>query len=79
VKWWTLLRDVLGTVTGLGVIVSQVFSARPSDVLLVVGLTLTSPSLVDHTRALLSGPTGSPPSPSSPPSGPSPPSRRDGE
>lgn len=64
-----LVRDVLVTGTGLGVIVSQVFSAHPSDVLLVTGLALTAPSLADHAKALLSAPTAAPRSSSSRPGG----------
>lgn len=75
---WLLLRDVLLTGTGLAVIISQVFSLHPSDVLLVAGLALTVPSAAVHASTLLgartvslsspsSPPPGVPPSPSSPP------------
>jgi hypothetical protein len=74
-----LVRDVLVTGTGLWVIISQVFSAHPATDLLVAGLALTAPSLADHARALLSGPTESRPSPPSPGSGPSPSGRPAGD
>lgn len=74
---WYLLRDILLTGTGMAVILSQVFSARPSDVLLVTGLALTVPSVAGHATALMSGRTGGHSSPESPaqtppPSSPSP-------
>lgn len=60
-KLWFLLRDVLVTGTGLGVIISQVFSQHPSGVLLGTGLALTVPSVAAHLKALLpSGGEGSP-------------------
>jgi hypothetical protein len=57
---WSLLKDVLLTGTGVAVILSQVFSSRPSDVLLVTGLALTVPSVTGHAAALLSGRTAGP-------------------
>ena len=68
---WTGLKDVLLTGTGLTLILSQVFSPRPSDVLLVAGLALTVPSAATHARDVLSGPTGVHSSGSSPPEQPS--------
>jgi hypothetical protein len=71
---WQILKDVILTGTGVALILSQVFSHTPSDILLVTGLALTVPSVAGHAGALLSGspgPGGSS-SPSSPPSGPSP-------
>lgn len=78
---WTLLKDILLTGTGMAVILSQVFSARPSDVLLAAGLALTVPSVAGHAGALLAssgrhGHTGGESSPVQPapgvlPSGPS--------
>lgn len=56
-KLWQLLRDALLTGTGIFVIITQVYSQRPSDVLLAVALALTAPSIADHARALLSAPT----------------------
>ena len=67
---WQILKDVLLTGTGLGLMWSQVFSAHPSGLLLGTGLALTVPSVADHVRALLPGSGGgrsSPPSPSPPP------------
>jgi len=73
---WVLAKDVALTGTGVFLILSQVFSATPSDVLLVTGLALTIPSVAGHARAILGGspapPTGGPSSPSSPPPGPPP-------
>jgi hypothetical protein len=71
---WLLLKDVLLTGTGMVLVLSQVFSPSPSDVLLVTGLALTVPSVAAHAGSLLSGHTGGssspPPSPSGqPPSG----------
>ena len=68
---WIAAKDVLLTGTGMVLILSQVFSSSPSDILLVTGLALTVPSVAGHARVLLSGP-GSSSSPPSPPSGPSP-------
>jgi hypothetical protein len=74
---WTVTKDVALTGTGMVLILSQVFSARPSDVLLVTGLALTVPSVAGHAGALLAGYTGGrssppPPPPGLPPSTPSP-------
>jgi len=71
-----LLKDVLLTGTGMILILSQVFSAHPSDVLLVTGLALTVPSVASHTMSVLGGHTGGrssppPPSPGPLPSAPS--------
>lgn len=57
-RWYTLLKDALLTGTGLVVIVTQVFSSHPSDVLLVTGLALTVPSAASHASTLLSAHTG---------------------
>lgn len=69
---WQLLRDILLTGTGIGLLLSQVISARPSDAILVAGLALTAPSVAGHAGALLAGPRhgtghGSPEPPSSGP------------
>lgn len=71
---WLLLKDILLTGTGMALVLSQVFSPSPSDVLLVTGLALTVPSVAAHAGSLLAGHTGGssspPPSPSGqPPSG----------
>ena len=58
---WQLLKDVLLTGTGLVIIILQIWSPKPSDVLLVVGLALTVPSAASHAASILSGP-GVPPS-----------------
>lgn len=63
-KWttaWQLAKDVLLTGTGLVIIILQIWSKAPSDVLLVVGLALTVPSAASHAASILSGP-GVPPS-----------------
>jgi len=72
--WW-FARDVLLTGTGLWIIERQVFAHQPSDVLLVVGLALTTPSVRSHAKAVLSGPSAPPSSGSSDADGepPSPP------
>lgn len=60
-KWntlWLLLKDVALTGTGLWLIYRQAVSPSPSDVLLTVGLALIAPSVYDHAKAVLSGPTG---------------------
>lgn len=78
---WTLIKDVLLTGTGLALILSQMLVTSPHDAILVTGLALTVPTLADHTKAVLTGPSGnreSPPPgdsasvPSSSPSGSSP-------
>ena len=65
---WQLLKDILLTGCGLAVILSQIFSLHPSDVLLVTGLALTVPSVAGHAGALLAGRTGGHSSPPGPPS-----------
>ncbi|MGO8883714.1 MAG: hypothetical protein ACLQI7_08420 [Streptosporangiaceae bacterium] len=56
-RWWPiLLRDLLLTGTGMFMLLSQVFAARPSDVVLVAGLALTVPAMAGHATALLSPP-----------------------
>jgi hypothetical protein len=86
VKWetaWQLAKDLLLTGTGLVIIITQIWAAKPSDLLLVVGLALTVPSAASHAASVLSPPGGGvhrssesspargeqdgPPSPSSPP------------
>lgn len=69
---WTAIKDILLTGTGMVLILSQVWSATPSDVLLVTGLALTAPSVAAHAGSLLAGHPGGHSSPPSPPSGPSP-------
>lgn len=69
---WFLLKDVLLTGVGLGVIGSQIFSAHPNGLLLGTGLALTVPTIADHVRALLPSSGGGESSPSSPPPGPRP-------
>ena len=69
---WQALKDVILTGTGVALILSQVWSRTPSDVLLVTGLALTVPSMAGHAKTLLNaGSTGREPpsSPSTPPSG----------
>ena len=63
-KWqtaWQLIKDIALTGTGLTVIILQIWSPKPSDVLLVAGLALTVPSAASHAASILSGP-GVPPS-----------------
>ena len=50
---WFLLKDILLTGTGVGLMLSQIFSAHPSGLLLGTALALTVPSIADHVRALL--------------------------
>ena len=66
---WLLLKDILLTGTGMALVLSQVFSSSPSDVLLVTGLALTVPSVAAHAGSLLGGHTGGHSSPSPPPPG----------
>ena len=66
---WQLIKDIALTGVGLALIISQIFTRQPSDVLLVTGLALTIPSVASHAATLLSPPsTGGhgPPSSSSP-------------
>lgn len=59
-KWetaWQLLKDIALTGTGLTLIILQVFTRQPSDVLLVTGLALTIPSVASHAGTLLSPPS----------------------
>ena len=76
---WSTVKDVLLTGTGMVLILSQVFSASPSDILLVTGLALTVPSVAAHAGALLGGHTGGSSSPPSPPPGPAPPGSSPGD
>ncbi|MGH3673589.1 MAG: hypothetical protein ACRDSH_23665, partial [Pseudonocardiaceae bacterium] len=69
---WQAAKDVLLTGTGIVLILSQVFSRTPSDILLVTGLALTVPSVAGHARTLLGGGNSGPAersSSSTPPSG----------
>ena len=54
--WWQLLKDVALTGTGLVIIIVQIWSPKPSELLLVVGLALTVPSATSHAVSLISGP-----------------------
>jgi hypothetical protein len=67
VSRWQIVKDVLLTGTGILLVLSQVWAARPSDVILVTGLALTVPSVAGHTAALLSGHGGGQSSPPPPP------------
>ena len=62
---WLLLKDAALTGTGLVLILSQIFSGHPSDVLLVTGLALTVPSAAGHVKEVLTGPIAGRSSPSS--------------
>ena len=66
---WLLLKDILLTGTGMALVLSQILSPSPSDVLLATGLALTVPSIAAHAGSLLAGRTGGPSSESTPPSG----------
>ena len=71
-KWataWQLVKDIALTGTGLVIIILQIWSKAPSDVLLVVGLALTVPSAASHAASILSGPGVPPSSESSDPPG----------
>lgn len=70
---WQLVKDVLMTGTGLGLIISQVGAQDPKSVLIWGGLGLTVPAATSHVVTILSGgPSGPPhgPGPSSPPASP---------
>jgi hypothetical protein len=69
---WSAAKDVLLTGTGMILIISQVFSSSPSDILLATGLALTVPSVASHAKALLTSGQGGRSSPPSPPPGSSP-------
>ena len=70
---WTLIKDILLTGTGIALILSQMLSKTPNDAMLVTGLALTVPTLADHAKAVISGPSASREStrPGEPPSVPS--------
>lgn len=68
---WLLLKDILLTGTGMALVLSQVFVASPSDLLLVTGLAFTVPSVAAHAKTILGAGTSGPSSPS--PSSPGPP------
>jgi hypothetical protein len=70
--YWALCKDVILTGTGVAVILSQVVSVHPSDLLLGAGLALTVPSVAGHAGALLSGRGTGPSSPPSAAPGPPP-------
>ena len=78
-KWnlsWTVIKDVALTGTAIWLIVMQVRSLHPSDVLLATALGLTTVASAPHAKALLTGHTGGQPSPPvplppAPPSAPS--------
>ena len=75
-RWWReLLRDVVLTGSGLGIIGSQVFALHPNPYLIGAGLTLTVPSTVVKLRELASGSGSSGLSSPPPGPGPSPPGR----
>lgn len=63
---WLLLKDILLTGTGLGVILSQIFSPHPNGLLLGTGLALTVPTIAEHVKALLPSSGGGQSSPSTP-------------
>jgi hypothetical protein len=61
VRWsttWQLIKDIALTGTGLVIIIFQIWSPKPSDLLLVVGLALTVPSAASHAASVLSPPGG---------------------
>ena len=81
-RWWTIVKDILLTGTGVVLVLSQVFARSPSDILLVTGLALTAPSVAGHAKALLTRPGAAPSSPPPPSPGasqPSPPQEATGE
>lgn len=60
---WLLLKDILLTTTAMALVLSQIFSAAPSDILLATGLALTAQPVAWHARSLLAARTGTPSSP----------------
>ena len=66
---WTIVKDIVLTGTGVGVIISQVFSMKPSEYLLITALALTVPSVLTHSGAILGLRIGSQSSPPSSPDG----------
>jgi hypothetical protein len=55
---WLLIRDILLTGTGIVLILSQIFLRNPHYEFLATGLALTAPSIVVHTKELMSGRAG---------------------
>lgn len=55
---WALLKDIVLTGTGVALILSQMISKQPNEALLVTGLALTIPSIADHAKSVLGGPSG---------------------
>jgi hypothetical protein len=52
-----LARDILLTITGLWLIVSQAVARDPSSTLIVAGLALLAPAVSEHAHNVLSGPS----------------------
>ena len=67
--WKELVRDVVMTVGGLGVVGTQILAAHPNLGLIGAGLALTAPSAYANLQKIGGGSHGSP----SPPHGPAPP------
>lgn len=77
-RWWReLIRDVILTLSGLGVIGSQVIAEHPNLGLLGTGLALTAPATYAKLKDLASpaGSSGSSSPPPGPPSSPATPGR----
>lgn len=75
-KWWQPAKDVFLTGLAIWMIITQVYSEHPKDVLLGTALALLGWPVADHARALLSGSGGGAsstpaPGPPAPPSAPS--------
>src|SRR5262249_38245218 len=68
---WAAVKDIMLTGTGMVLILSQVWSPTPSDILLATGLALTVPSVASHAKVLLTSSSSGPAPPSSPSSSPS--------
>ena len=60
---WQWVKDVLLTLAGLGLILSQVFSPRPSTEFLVTGLALTGLGATLKVGSIVSWYIGERPSP----------------
>lgn len=72
-KSWQLLLRELGTwVTGVGLVVSQIWAHPPSELLVGAGIVLIAPGVYPHIKGLLPGSTGGPSSESARPPASSP-------
>lgn len=55
-KIWQLLRDILLTGSGIGILVWEVHLSQPSELMVGAALALITPGAYEHVKALLPGP-----------------------